>query len=128
MSSTRHPRPPRVRVHNFAVSREGIAAGFNQTLERPFGDLDPAPLMSWAGATDSWPNRTDIPIIGDFLDPPTDDSPREPFDTNAVWIPTTTVATAATVYHAVSPGTPVVSVSGGWGTGRTQGSPISNGS
>lgn len=41
----------------------------------------------------SWPNRTDIPIIGDFLDPPTDHSPREPFDTDAVWIPTTVVAT-----------------------------------
>jgi dihydrofolate reductase len=52
-------RPPRVRVHNFTVSREGVAAGFNQTLEHPFGDLDPVPLMSWAGATDSWPNRTD---------------------------------------------------------------------
>jgi hypothetical protein len=38
------------------------------------------------------PNRTDIPIIGDFLDPPADDSPREPFDTDAVWIPTTAVA------------------------------------
>lgn len=38
------------------------------------------------------PNRTDIPVIGDFLDPPTDDSPREPFDTDAVWIPTTAVA------------------------------------
>lgn len=39
------------------------------------------------------PNRTDIPVIGDFLDPPTDNSPREPFDTNAVWIPTTVVGT-----------------------------------
>jgi hypothetical protein len=41
----------------------------------------------------SLPNRTDIPIIGAFLDPSDDDSPREPFDTNAVWIPTTVVAT-----------------------------------
>ncbi|WP_322936372.1 hypothetical protein [Nocardioides bizhenqiangii] len=41
----------------------------------------------------SLPNRTDIPIVGDFLDPPTDHSPREPFDTNAVWIPTTAVGT-----------------------------------
>lgn len=41
----------------------------------------------------SLPNRTDIPIIGDLLDPPTDNSPREPFDTDAVWIPTTAVAT-----------------------------------
>ena len=38
-----------------------------------------------------------------------------------------TALTAATVYHARCPGVPVVSVSGGCGTGRTHGSPISNG-
>ena len=59
MSPGRHVRPARVRVHNFAVSRDGIAAGFHQSRERPFGDLDPTPLMSWAGATDSWPNRAE---------------------------------------------------------------------
>ncbi|HEY4615593.1 MAG TPA: dihydrofolate reductase family protein [Citricoccus sp.] len=59
MSPGRHFRPSRVRVHNFAVSRDGVAAGFHQSRERPFGDLDPTPLMSWAGATDSWPNRAE---------------------------------------------------------------------
>lgn len=50
----------RVRVQNFGVSRDGIAAGEEQTLERPFGRaVDPMDLMSWAGATASWPNRTD---------------------------------------------------------------------
>jgi hypothetical protein len=38
------------------------------------------------------PNRTDLPFIGDFLDPPSDDRPPEAFDSHAVWIPTTTVA------------------------------------
>ena len=50
----------RVRVQNFGVSRDGIAAGEEQTLERPFGrGVSPMDLMSWAGATASWPNRTD---------------------------------------------------------------------
>ena len=40
----------------------------------------------------SLPNRTDIPIIGDFLNPPTDDSPAQAFDSLAVWIPSTTAA------------------------------------
>jgi dihydrofolate reductase len=49
-----------VRVHNFGVSRDGFGAGVNQRLERPFGDgADPADLFAWAGATASWPNRTD---------------------------------------------------------------------
>ena len=43
------------------------------------------------------------------------------------WPWSSTAATAATVYHAGRPGVPVVSVSGGCGTGRTHGSPISNG-
>jgi hypothetical protein len=38
------------------------------------------------------PNRTDIPFIGNFLDPPADDRPAEAFDSQAVWIPTTTAA------------------------------------
>lgn len=49
----------RVRVQNFAVSADGIGAGEDQTLEKPFGHVDPWRLMSWAGATASWPNRTD---------------------------------------------------------------------
>ncbi len=48
-----------VRVHNFSVSRDGYAAGEGQSFERPFGHADPAALFSWAGATASWPNRTD---------------------------------------------------------------------
>lgn len=48
-----------VRVHNFAVSADGYAAGEGQSLERPFGHANPMELMSWAGATASWPNRTD---------------------------------------------------------------------
>ena len=51
--------PQLLRVQNFVVSRDGFGAGENQTLERPFGDADPAAMMSWAGATASWPNRTD---------------------------------------------------------------------
>lgn len=50
----------RVRVQNFGVSRDGIAAGEDQTRERPFGlDVDPMELMGWAAVTASWPNRTD---------------------------------------------------------------------
>ncbi|MBJ7329994.1 MAG: hypothetical protein JHC95_08865 [Solirubrobacteraceae bacterium] len=40
------------------------------------------------------PDRTDIPIIGNFLDPPTDDTPRVAFDQAGAWAPTTTAATA----------------------------------
>ncbi|MFC7463069.1 dihydrofolate reductase family protein [Brachybacterium sp. GCM10030252] len=49
----------RVRVQNFNVSRDGIGAGENQTLERPFGEVEPGDLFGWAGATASWVNRTD---------------------------------------------------------------------
>jgi dihydrofolate reductase len=48
-----------LRVQNFTVSSDGFGAGENQSLERPFGHADPGALMSWAGATASWPNRTD---------------------------------------------------------------------
>jgi dihydrofolate reductase len=53
--------PQLLRVMNFNVSSDGIGAGpdEDQSLERPFG-LDRAErLFSWAGATASWPNRTD---------------------------------------------------------------------
>jgi dihydrofolate reductase len=47
-------------VQNFGVSIDGIGAGENQRLDQPFGDgVDPWRLFSWAGATASWPNRTD---------------------------------------------------------------------
>jgi dihydrofolate reductase len=48
-----------LRVQNFNVSSDGFGAGENQSLERPFGDADPGAMFAWAGATASWPNRTD---------------------------------------------------------------------
>lgn len=48
-----------VRVQNFAVSGDGFGAGEGQSLERPFGHADPGSMFAWAGATASWPNRTD---------------------------------------------------------------------
>jgi dihydrofolate reductase len=51
--------PQLLRVHNFAVSTDGFGAGEGQSLERPFGHANPMDLMSWAGATASWPNRTE---------------------------------------------------------------------
>jgi dihydrofolate reductase len=48
-----------LRVQNFSVSSDGYGAGEGQSLERPFGHADPGSLVSWAGATASWPNRTD---------------------------------------------------------------------
>ena len=48
-----------LRVQNFCVSRDGFGAGEHQSLEQPFGDADPGDLVGWAGATASWPNRTD---------------------------------------------------------------------
>ena len=48
-----------LRVQNFVVSSDGYGSGEGQSMERPFGHADPAELMSWAGATASWPNRSD---------------------------------------------------------------------
>ncbi|WP_017595500.1 dihydrofolate reductase family protein [Nocardiopsis potens] len=48
-----------LRVQCFTVSRDGFGAGEGQSLERPFGHADPAALISWAGATAHWPNRTE---------------------------------------------------------------------
>jgi dihydrofolate reductase len=48
-----------VRVQNFNVSSDGIAAGEDQSFERPFGHVDPERLFAWAGATASWPMRTE---------------------------------------------------------------------
>src|SRR3712207_5956635 len=50
---------PLLRVQNFCVSADGFGAGEGQSLERPFGHADPGDLFAWAGATASWPNRTD---------------------------------------------------------------------
>jgi dihydrofolate reductase len=51
--------PQLLRVQNFGVSSDGFGAGEGQSLERPFGHADPAELFAWAGATASWPNRTE---------------------------------------------------------------------
>ncbi|MCX2946994.1 dihydrofolate reductase family protein [Lentzea sp. NEAU-D7] len=48
-----------VKVQNFVVSSDGFGAGEDQTLERPFGHADPGTMFAWAGATASWPNRTE---------------------------------------------------------------------
>jgi dihydrofolate reductase len=48
-----------LRVQNFGVSLDGFGSGEHQSLEKPFGDADPGSMFSWAGATASWPNRTD---------------------------------------------------------------------
>ncbi len=48
-----------LRVQNFTVSADGFGAGDDQTLERPFGHADPNEFFAWAGATASWPNRTE---------------------------------------------------------------------
>jgi len=49
-----------LRVQNFCVSSDGIAAGEDQSLEHPFGRaVDPGKLFAWASATASWPIRTD---------------------------------------------------------------------
>lgn len=52
-------RRPLLRVQNLMLSSDGFGTGVGQSLERPFGHADPALLASWAGATASWPNRTD---------------------------------------------------------------------
>ncbi len=48
-----------LRVQNFAVSMDGFGAGEGQSLERPFGHVDPGDLLAWAMATASFPNRTE---------------------------------------------------------------------
>jgi hypothetical protein len=74
------------------------------------------------------PDRTDLPVVGWFLDPARDDAPREAFDSFGAWAPVTTVATA--VPETVAPlrrlrvvrkdrvplrgGGPWVDLDGGW--------------
>lgn len=50
---------PIVRVQNFMLSTDGFGSGEGQSLEHPFGHVDPGQLASWAFATAHWPNRTD---------------------------------------------------------------------
>ena len=47
----------RVRVQNFGVSRDGIGAGEDQTLEKPFGHVDAGELLGWGFATASFPSH-----------------------------------------------------------------------
>lgn len=47
-----------VRVQNFTVSSDGIAAGVDQSFESPFG-LDHGSLMAWFSATASFPGNAD---------------------------------------------------------------------
>ncbi len=54
-----NPTQQLVRVQNFMLSADGYGTGEGPSFERPFGHADPAALASWAGATASWPNRTD---------------------------------------------------------------------
>lgn len=48
-----------LRVQNFMLSADGYGSGEGQSLERPFGHANPAELAAWAGATASWPNRSE---------------------------------------------------------------------
>lgn len=48
-----------LKVQNFNVSQDGFGAGEGQSFDRPFGHADPGTMFAWAGATASWPNRTD---------------------------------------------------------------------
>jgi dihydrofolate reductase len=48
-----------LRVQNFTISADGIGAGEDQTLEQPFGHVDPGKLMRWAFDTASWVYRDD---------------------------------------------------------------------
>jgi dihydrofolate reductase len=49
-----------LRVQCFSLTRDGFGAGVRQSLERPFGEgAEPADLFAWAGATASWPNRSE---------------------------------------------------------------------
>jgi hypothetical protein len=50
-----------LKVMNFVLSSDGVACGpdADQSLEQPFGFPHPERLFSWAGATASWPMRTE---------------------------------------------------------------------
>lgn len=58
-TGTDHGVSQLLRVQNFSVSMDGYGTGEGQSLDRPFGHADPVALFSWAGATASWPHRTD---------------------------------------------------------------------
>jgi len=45
----------RVRIQNFTITQDGYGSGEEQTLERPFGNIDVMRLMGWALDTASHP-------------------------------------------------------------------------
>jgi len=47
-----------VRVQNFGITQDGYGSGEGQSLEHPFGSLDPLELLSWAFATRTHPFHT----------------------------------------------------------------------
>jgi len=47
-----------LRVQNLSISSDGIGAGENQSLDHPFGHVDPHTLFTWAETTASWHHRT----------------------------------------------------------------------
>ncbi|MEW2388798.1 dihydrofolate reductase family protein [Streptomyces venezuelae] len=57
--SRQRERQQLLKVQNFMLSQDGFGTGEGQSLERPFGHADPREMSAWAGATASWPNRTD---------------------------------------------------------------------
>ena len=48
-----------LKVQCFGVSADGFGTGEGQSLEHPFGHADPSEIFAWAGATASWPHRTE---------------------------------------------------------------------
>lgn len=48
-----------LKLQCFNVSSDGFGTGEGQSFEHPFGHANPAELFAWAGATESWVNRTD---------------------------------------------------------------------
>lgn len=48
-----------LKVQNVTISADGYGSGEGQSFERPFGHANPGEMFAWAGATASWPNRTD---------------------------------------------------------------------
>jgi dihydrofolate reductase len=45
-------------VQRFAITQDGFGSGEGQSLQRPFGDIDPAQLMAWAFDTAHPPVHT----------------------------------------------------------------------
>ncbi|HEX2086626.1 MAG TPA: hypothetical protein VHF89_13160 [Solirubrobacteraceae bacterium] len=94
---------PRFPEYQFNVMRGPLPGGGYGVLLHELFEVDPrhglggtlhhvhrhTPGQSWRSFL---PNRTDIPILGNFLDPPREEGPPEPFDADAVWIPCTVAA------------------------------------